>query len=123
LAFSKADQCSFSNDFSGFKIKSSSPDFKYGSGNELSAVPIIFTRQSKNFITREISGFLSAKHKQKINHSANIKNVENNFLPIVRMREDQYGKDRRCDRRGVQGGKAPGTHPGQLLSPLRVTWS
>jgi len=77
LAFSKADQCSFFNVFSGLKIKSNCPDFfNNGSGNELSTVPIIFTRQSKNFITQKISGFLSANHKHKINIARTSKMLE-----------------------------------------------
>ena len=75
----------FFNNFSGFKIKSNSPDFKYGSGNELSAVPIIFTRQSEKFYNTRNLQFFKAQNisKKKINHGANIKNVEDNFLPMA----------------------------------------
>ena len=64
--------------------------FQYGSGNELSTVPIIFTRQSKNFITQEISGFVSANHKHKINIARTSKNVRDNFLPMAGKRETQH---------------------------------
>jgi hypothetical protein len=68
--------------------------FQYGSGDKLSTVPIIFTRQSKSFITQEISGFLSANHKHKINTAQTSKNVEDNFLPMVGERRTQQ-RDRR----------------------------
>jgi hypothetical protein len=71
LAFSKADQSRFFffNNFSGFKIKSNSPDFKYGSGNELSAVPIIFTRQSEKFYNTRNLQFFKAQNISKKNKS------------------------------------------------------
>ena len=59
----------FFNNFSGFKIKSNSPDFKYGSGNELSAVPIIFTRQSEKFYNTRNLQFFKAQNISKKNKS------------------------------------------------------
>jgi hypothetical protein len=64
-AFSKGGSIQFFNEFCSLEIKSKCPDFFCGSGNKLNAVPIIFAGQLQNFITQEIAGFLSAKHKHK----------------------------------------------------------
>ena len=104
----------FFNNFSGFKIKSNSPDFKYGSGNELSAVPIIFTRQSEKFYNTRNLQFLKAQNiSKKINHGANIKNVTRQFLT-------NGLRERYSDR--TEGLDSEASKAGKRLARIRVSF-